>query len=838
MERSFGRSFGDVKAHRGEVAKAAAFSLGAHAYALDDHIVFADDDPSKEVVAHELTHVVQQRGGRAPAAAQAKSAVSASGDAHELEADRVASKVARNEPSGSISEAPRAEVSRLDAWDILNIGTGGAGGEREVTQNSPGIKIFNDLTSSMVLAVEYMPAEFKALFPAKDDIAGWWNFIQVAETLLAAQIGVSILAVAPETFATKLAALILEALIITFLVVMAVQLGVDAVKTASAWWDGVKAGEVKEAAKHFAHLVANLIQIIGAVADMTKVVTPHAPGAPHEAPKRPIGSFEEPVPAGKAQKAIEHAHPTEHDVTPAATEQVPEPEHATKGKPPATDKRQNHPGPPKSEKELEATHKPPKSEELHTHKPDRAEHEPGKKNEPRSCFVAGTLVWTSTGHQAIEQLEVGQEVWSRDVNTGERTLQRLIDTFSRSVPELIDIDVGGVTISCSPEHPFWIPQLGWRKAGSLEPGVPLTGRDNDLMIQQVRRRRGDFEVFNLEIEGLRNYHVSPVEILVHNKGMANRWFAARKEVVGLLNADADTASTLAQLVADGRGAGSAEHNPLLKQRGDLFDRATALKERSEAAAEKTKGLADVDENGLAMQEQQQANISRDLGKLRSDIESAKKPFQQRMAELTKSLDDVEIRRSELQSKIEKSRDSAQKVSEDKALSEAERKDVAKKVTRLQANIKRLFALKERLANYKKLASKAEENPTTDSGLDFYKHEIDKIEIELAEIEQEQSLGHMLGEKGTRMSSETMWLGDDGHERIDVENPAPGKRPGQIHYQPNPKEKWYYDPSKEIFYDENNRSRPVPRAVQEKLKDPEFREGLKKALRFLGETSDS
>ncbi len=354
MERAFGQSFGDVAAHRGEAAQAATISLGAHAYTLGEDIAFADENPSKEVVAHELTHVVQQRGGHAPAAVQAKSAVSTSSDAHELEANRVGRLVAGNEPAGTISETSGAEVSRLDAWDILNIGTGGAAAERAITKNSPGLQTFTDLTSSMILAAKYMPEEFKALFPAKDDLAGWWSFIQVTEGLLGAQLGVLILGGAPDpTFATKLAALVLQALIITFFIVMSVQLGVDAVETATKWWDSVKTaggdpGKVDAAAKLFAHLVADLVQVIGAVADMAKVAAPHEPRV---APKRPAGSVED-APAGEAQKAIEHARPNEHQITSPATEHIPEKvpavEHEIRGDHPASGKR----GEPNSDKML------------------------------------------------------------------------------------------------------------------------------------------------------------------------------------------------------------------------------------------------------------------------------------------------------------------------------------------------------------------------------------------------------------------------------------------------------------------------------------------------------
>lgn len=62
MEARFGQSFGDVRAH---VDPAAASAVGARAYTLGRDIVFASPAPERELVAHELAHVVQQRQGRA-----------------------------------------------------------------------------------------------------------------------------------------------------------------------------------------------------------------------------------------------------------------------------------------------------------------------------------------------------------------------------------------------------------------------------------------------------------------------------------------------------------------------------------------------------------------------------------------------------------------------------------------------------------------------------------------------------------------------------------------------------------------------------------------------------
>jgi hypothetical protein len=49
---------------------------------------------------------------------------------------------------------------------------------------------------------------------------------------------------------------------------------------------------------------------------------------------------------------------------------------------------------------------------------------------------------------------------------------------------------------------------------------------------------------------------------------------------------------------------------------------------------------------------------------------------------------------------------------------------------------------------------------------------------------------MIGASGPRVRSKTLW--EDGGAHIDVENPAPGKRPGQIHYQDANNNKFQYN----------------------------------------------
>jgi hypothetical protein len=69
MESRLGHDFGDVRVHTDGAAHDSAKSVSAHAYTVGSNVVFQRDayDPSstagKTMLAHELTHVVQQRAG-------------------------------------------------------------------------------------------------------------------------------------------------------------------------------------------------------------------------------------------------------------------------------------------------------------------------------------------------------------------------------------------------------------------------------------------------------------------------------------------------------------------------------------------------------------------------------------------------------------------------------------------------------------------------------------------------------------------------------------------------------------------------------------------------------
>ncbi|WP_052397626.1 DUF4157 domain-containing protein [Streptomyces sp. NRRL F-5123] len=63
MEARLGADFSDVRVHTDAAARASAADLGARAYTSGNHIVIGDGGSDKHTLAHELTHVLQQRQG-------------------------------------------------------------------------------------------------------------------------------------------------------------------------------------------------------------------------------------------------------------------------------------------------------------------------------------------------------------------------------------------------------------------------------------------------------------------------------------------------------------------------------------------------------------------------------------------------------------------------------------------------------------------------------------------------------------------------------------------------------------------------------------------------------
>lgn len=118
MESAFGADFSKVRVHTDAGAHSLNRALNARAFTTGQDIFFNQSEYNpgrsggRELIAHELTHVVQQTGG-----VQAKMRVGEVGDQYEQEADRVAKQVMRM-PEAQVIQQDRECVARLQRLSV------------------------------------------------------------------------------------------------------------------------------------------------------------------------------------------------------------------------------------------------------------------------------------------------------------------------------------------------------------------------------------------------------------------------------------------------------------------------------------------------------------------------------------------------------------------------------------------------------------------------------------------------------------------------------------------------------------------------------------------------
>src|SRR5256886_6876890 len=122
MESRLGADFSDVRVHTDAKASESARSVQAHAYTVGSDVVFQsgqytpESDSGKRMLAHELTHVVQQRSGPvAGTPAEGGIKISHPSDRFEQAAESSADRVMSAQPASPAAASPApASVQRQD----------------------------------------------------------------------------------------------------------------------------------------------------------------------------------------------------------------------------------------------------------------------------------------------------------------------------------------------------------------------------------------------------------------------------------------------------------------------------------------------------------------------------------------------------------------------------------------------------------------------------------------------------------------------------------------------------------------------------------------------------
>ena len=85
------------------------------------------------------------------------------------------------------------------------------------------------------------------------------------------------------------------------------------------------------------------------------------------------------------------------------------------------------------------------------------------------CCLEGTSVSTERGRRRIQDLQVGETVFSKNVNTGEVCRDNISSTMERIVDEIFEIELeNGQVVSLTGEHPVYVKGFGWKEVHYLQ----------------------------------------------------------------------------------------------------------------------------------------------------------------------------------------------------------------------------------------------------------------------------------------------------------------------------------------------------------------------------------
>ncbi|MGC5019820.1 RHS repeat-associated core domain-containing protein [Micromonospora sp. DT47] len=136
-------------------------------------------------------------------------------------------------------------------------------------------------------------------------------------------------------------------------------------------------------------------------------------------------------------------------------------------------------------------------------------------------FSGGTEVLMADGStKPIDEVEVGDEILVSDPETGEHGPRRVTHVWVHR-DELIDLEIGGVLLTTTEDHPFWNhTDRAWQRADELNRGDLVTGPDGHFFpVGGLRPASTKTAMaYNLTVDGIHTYYVmaGTAPVLVHN----------------------------------------------------------------------------------------------------------------------------------------------------------------------------------------------------------------------------------------------------------------------------------------------------------------------------------
>jgi hypothetical protein len=140
------------------------------------------------------------------------------------------------------------------------------------------------------------------------------------------------------------------------------------------------------------------------------------------------------------------------------------------------------------------------------------------------CLPAGTVIHTRHGSVAVEKIRVGDEVLSRNQESGALEYKKVRKLAAPHLDKLLQLRITGETrgVMATPDHPFFVQRTGrskgdWLAMSQLKIGDAILTRRGTwskiTFIATVPKRQ---IVYNFEVEDNHNYFIGATGLLAHN----------------------------------------------------------------------------------------------------------------------------------------------------------------------------------------------------------------------------------------------------------------------------------------------------------------------------------
>ncbi len=143
----------------------------------------------------------------------------------------------------------------------------------------------------------------------------------------------------------------------------------------------------------------------------------------------------------------------------------------------------------------------------------------GAASQNMACFIAGTMVLTTAGLMAIENIKAGDKIISTCPDTLETAEKTVLETYVRQVNTLVHLTINGEEIVTTDNHPFYVQGRGFIEAGNLLVGDKLVSvNGEDLVIEKffIEECESPVTVHNFQVEDFHTYFVGDCAVWVHN----------------------------------------------------------------------------------------------------------------------------------------------------------------------------------------------------------------------------------------------------------------------------------------------------------------------------------